>query len=128
MHDGATANAMDVAHSIAALVDLVDYRILRALARAQVDPIVVEQTAPGLPDAIAKQAADTQALFDLVVAHYLVGTITLGRAAEVLDLPWIDLRDRFARVGIPLRLGPETPEELEIEIRNALSVGQQPPA
>jgi predicted HTH domain antitoxin len=42
--------------------------------------------------------------------------ISLGRAAELLDLPWMDLRLRLARLGIPLRLGPQSIEELRAEI------------
>ena len=52
----------------------------------------------------------------MVMAHYLGEAISLGRAAELLDLPWMDLRLRLARLGIPLRLGPESIEELRAEI------------
>jgi len=51
-----------------------------------------------------------------VLAYYLGEAISLGRAAELLGLPWVDLRLRLARLGIPLRLGPETIEELRAEI------------
>jgi predicted HTH domain antitoxin len=50
------------------------------------------------------------------LAHYLGGAISLGRAAELLKLPWVDLRMRIARLDIPLRVAPETIEELRAEI------------
>ena len=37
-------------------------------------------------------------------------------AGELLKLPWVDLRMRMARLDIPLRVGPETIEELRAEI------------
>lgn len=42
----------------------------------------------------------------LVVGAYLEKEINLGKAAEMLDIHELDLRERFIRLGIPLRIGP----------------------
>ena len=53
-----------------------------------------------------------------MLAHYLAEEISLGRAAELLDLPWIDLRTRFLRLDVPLRIGPADPDEARAEVAN----------
>jgi predicted HTH domain antitoxin len=73
----------------------------------------------GLPDAEV-YPADPQAQYDLVLAHYLSENISLGRAAELLRLPWLDLRSRFIRLDIPLRLGPANIEEARQEVANLI--------
>jgi predicted HTH domain antitoxin len=55
--------------------------------------------------------ADPQARFDLVLAHYLAGAISMGRAAELLGLPWLDLRTRFVRLDVPVRTAPRDLDE-----------------
>jgi prevent-host-death family protein len=74
----------------AAIIDILDYRILRAVIRyyAQRPTIDVEA---GLADDKVTALADTQDRYDLVMAHYLAEAINLGRAAELLDLAWLDL-------------------------------------
>lgn len=37
---------------------------------------------------------------------YQDGQSNLGKAAELLGLPELELRDRFIELGIPLRIGP----------------------
>ncbi|NJN68489.1 MAG: hypothetical protein HC884_18155 [Chloroflexaceae bacterium] len=44
--------------------------------------------------------------YTLVVRHYLAGSISLGRAAELLGIPWGKLRDRLFRIGVPIRAAP----------------------
>ena len=43
--------------------------------------------------------------WSVVVGAYRDGQINLGKAAEFLELPEIELRDRFIDLGIPLRIG-----------------------
>ena len=98
-----------------AIVDIVDYYLQRAALNfyaqsPQVDP------EGGITDQATAQVESEQKLYNLVFAHYLGGAISLGRAAELLKLPWVDLRMRMARLDIPLRVGPETIEELRAEI------------
>lgn len=44
--------------------------------------------------------------WSLVVGAYLDEEINLGKAAEMLDMHELELRDRFIVLGIPLRVGP----------------------
>lgn len=41
-----------------------------------------------------------------ILGAYLAGEISLGKAAELLDLSRFELQERFLRLGVPLRLGP----------------------
>jgi predicted HTH domain antitoxin len=107
-----------------AIVDIIDYRLQRAAlhfyARSQ-----ELLTAEGLSDQLSAQTADEQDRYNLVLSHYLGEAISLGRAAELLDLPWVDLRMRLARLGIPLRLGPATLEEAYQDVRNAITMSNE---
>jgi hypothetical protein len=107
-----------------AVVDVVDYRILRAIARAQTHPALdanLERGLPNVPPAAAD--GDAQAPYDIVLAYYLAGGITLGRAAEALGLAWVDLQQRFARLDVPLSIGSHTVEDAVAEIAAAESIG-----
>jgi hypothetical protein len=99
----------------AAIVDLIDYRLMRATVHYYAGPPTIEAEA-GLPDEAVKDLTDPQQRFDLVWAHYLARAISLGRAGELLGLAWIDLRDRCNRLGLPVHTGPETVEELMAEV------------
>jgi hypothetical protein len=96
----------------AAILDIVDYRILRAVAHAQAHDLTGVDLEQGLPDDHVEQAADAQARYDLALAYYLAGAISTGRLAAVLRLPFVDVSLRFGRLGVPLRLGPETIGEI----------------
>jgi predicted HTH domain antitoxin len=109
-----------------------DYRILRAIATYRMMPPhpspLIEPTleSTGLSEEElkpeAEETADAQARWNRIIAAYLDGHINLGRAARLLDLPIEDLRERFLRLGVPLRLGPETMEEAQAEITVGLSI------
>ena len=98
-----------------AIVDIVDYYLQRAVLNYYAQSPQVD-TEGGITDQAAAQAESEQQLYNLVLAYYLGGAISLGRAAELLKLPWVDLRMRMARLDILLRVGPETIEELRAEI------------
>lgn len=87
------------------MMDIVDYRLLRAVINyyAQRHEIDVEA---GLSDEVVAAVSDPQARFNLVLAHYLGSAISLARAAELLGLPWLDLRTRCLRLDVPLRTAP----------------------
>lgn len=53
------------------------------------------------------------------MAHYLAGAISLSRAAELLDLSWLDLRTRCLRLDVPLRVGPANLDEAQADIEVA---------
>lgn len=54
--------------------------------------------------------------WSVIVGAYRDGQINLGKAAELLDLPEVELRDRFVELGIPLRLGPADLAEARAEV------------
>ena len=109
----------------AAIIDIVDYLILRAVMRYHARPPQIDGDA-GLTDAAVDVLPDLQARYNLVLAYYLADEISLSRAAELLKLPSFSLRLRFVRLEVPLRLGPATIEEAlaEVETLRRLRDGQ----
>ncbi len=98
----------------AAILDIADYYILLAAARYHSQLPQIEPDA-GLDDQVVENLA-AQDRYDLVIAHYLAGSISLSRAAELLQHPWFDLRSRLHRVGLPVRIGPENIDDLRAEM------------
>ncbi len=94
----------------AALVDIVDYRILRAVMRYYAElPDVVPEV--GLPEAAVQALDDLDARYALVFRHYLSENISLARAAELLDMSWLELRTRCLRLDVPVRTAPQNAAE-----------------
>lgn len=104
----------------AAILDIMDYYLLRAVLRfhTHAQP---PATAAGLSEADIDAAGSPQQVVDLVMAHYLAGGISLSRAAELLQLTWLDLRTRCLRLDIPLRSAPETEAEAALDLVQAES-------
>jgi predicted HTH domain antitoxin len=103
-----------------AIMDALDYRLLRAVAHYRsrpIAPIEDSDIAPrGLSEetiktAISQAAEDIQAAWNIVISTYLDGDISLGRTAELLKLSRFELMARFNRLGLPLQLGTTTVEE-----------------
>jgi len=92
----------------AAIMDIVDYRILRAFLTYHSRPPQLE--ASGISAERLAKIDDQQQVYELVLAHYLGGAISLGRAAELLALPALDLQMRFRRLDVPLNLGASDEE------------------
>lgn len=105
-------------HPEVAIMDIVDYHILRALVRYYAHSPHVE-TGEGLSDDAVSAQSSLQAKYNLVLAHYLAEEISLGRAAELLDMPWLDLRTRCLRLDVPLRPAPADSAEAEEDVANA---------
>jgi predicted HTH domain antitoxin len=82
-----------------------DYRILRAFMAYHARPPKVNPQ--GLDSKLLEGLDDSQKGCDLILVHYLDGAINLGRAAELLDLPAVELQVRFQRLDVPFKLGPE---------------------
>ena len=99
-----------------ALMDITDYYIVRAVMRYH-----NRQPALGSPAGLEalSSARDAQARFDLVLAYYLAGEISLSRASELLRLPWLELRTRFLRLDVPLRTAPVNPDDALEDVRVA---------
>jgi hypothetical protein len=88
-----------------AILDVIDYYLVRAALRYFARMPVADPEA-GLSDAELAAETGMQARFDLALARYLSGAISLGRAAEVLGLSWLDLRARLGRLDVPIRAAP----------------------
>jgi hypothetical protein len=101
-----------------AIMDILDYHIMRAALRYHSQEPEIDVDA-GLSDQDVELLADPQARFDHVLAHYLGGAISLGRAAELLGLPWLDLRTRFLRLDVPVRVSPEGLDEPRAGVKAA---------
>jgi predicted HTH domain antitoxin len=85
------------------LLDLLDYKILKALV-----------------DYALRETTDLQAGNVSEVMHrYLDEQISLAKASEILGLSRYELMERFERLGIPIRLGPETLEDAQEEVASA---------
>ncbi|MGC9522634.1 MAG: UPF0175 family protein [Anaerolineae bacterium] len=54
--------------------------------------------------------------WSVVVGAYQDEQINLGKAAELLGLSEIELRQRFIELGIPLRVGPADYAEAQAEV------------
>jgi hypothetical protein len=110
-----------------AIIDIADYYILRALALYHAYPPQVSE-GEGLSDEVVAAQPSLQTQYDLVLAHYLAEEISLSRAAELLDLSWLDLRTRFLRLDVPLRTAPSDLAEARTDAANATAwfESQQP--
>ena len=85
------------------LLDVLDYRLLRALALC----------------ATGGDAGSDDILEARVLRDYLDETISLGKAAELLQLSRFELEGSFQRLGIPLRRGARSIEDAQAEITAA---------
>jgi len=113
------------------VMDAADYRILRAVATYQaLPPHPAPTNDPTLEPAGLSEAEQTeqeaggvpQARWNKVIAAYLDGHINLGRAAALLGLSSYELDERFRRLEVSRRIGPETEEEARAEVEAALAL------
>ena len=100
------------------MTDMVDDHITRAVGRYYAQPPMID-VEEGLSDREVADTPDPEGRFTLVLAHYLAGAISLGRAAELLDLPRLDLRTRLRRLDVPLREGPADLSEARSDVEAA---------
>jgi hypothetical protein len=99
----------------AALMDIVDFQLQRAAMQYLGNPQKFEvdmEITPEIFDALP----DEQARYDLVLGHYLSLHLSLAKAGELLGMTSHEIRSRLVRLGIPLRLGPTTADEVRNEI------------
>ena len=101
------------------VMDAVDYRILRAVAARQAlvfpptpisDPMAAPTSLTEAEVAQARQAGgeSPQTYWNRVVTAYLEGRIDLRRAAALVGLSTYELDERFRRLEVLRRVGPET--------------------
>jgi predicted HTH domain antitoxin len=78
----------------------------------------LHQRQPGLVEPLLHRLVqeDEDVHWSVVVGAYQDGQINLGKAAELLDLTEIELRERFVELGIPLRFGPADLAEARAEV------------
>lgn len=97
-----------------AIIDISDYYIMRALAHyyAHHPAIVIGN---GLSDDTVTDQASFQEQYNLVMTYYLAGEISLSRAAELLDLTWLDLRTRFLRLDVPLQTASVADAQTDVD-------------
>lgn len=101
-----------------AIIDILDYYILRALVNYYAHSPQIKKGL-GLSEEVVAEQPSLQAQYDLVLATYLAGEISLSRAAELLDLPWLELRTRFLRLEVPYKTAPADNAEAQVDVDNA---------
>lgn len=99
-----------------AIVDIIDFQLQKAAIHYFSFPKEYEND-PEISEAMMELLADDQDRFNLVIGHYLAVHISLGRSAELLRMSSTELQIRLGRSGVPLRMGPESVEELEEELK-----------
>ncbi|MBK7920471.1 MAG: hypothetical protein IPJ94_30325 [Chloroflexi bacterium] len=105
----------------AAIMDIMDYYLLRAVLHYHTQLPEIDAGA-GLGDEAVAALDSLPEQVNLVMAYYLAEAISLGRAAELLQLPRLDLQMRCVRLEIPLRTGPTTPEEVATDLATIAAI------
>lgn len=106
-----------------AMMDMMDFRLQRAAMEYFSNPQKHEAEI-GINESDLKAAsADVQAHYDLVLGQYLAVRLSLARAGEALGMNSHELRMRLERLGIPLRVGPESVEGIKEEIKVIENLG-----
>lgn len=90
----------------AAILDILDYYILRAVAHYHTDPMGMAHQEGVAEEAVLARDREED-VYALVVGQYLAEAISLSRVAELLHVPMLELRARFQRLGIPIRTAPK---------------------
>jgi predicted HTH domain antitoxin len=99
-----------------AIVDIVDFQLQRAAIHYFGFPKEYEKEIE-ISESILKSLSTDQDRFNLVIGHYLAVHISIGRSAELLGMSPPELQVRLMRSGVPLRMGPESKEELDKEMK-----------
>lgn len=80
--------------------------------------VKLQQKQPDLVQAALERTLreDSVLQWSLVVSAYLDEVINLGKAAELLGMHRLELQERFAELGIPIRVGAATRAEAKAEV------------
>ncbi|MBI5351705.1 MAG: hypothetical protein HZB50_03610 [Chloroflexi bacterium] len=100
-----------------AILDVLDYYILRAVSSYYTHPLRGNRKV--ISSLVIAKMEDRQSVYDLSLSAYLAGSISLGRTAELLELPLLDLQARFIRLGVPLNLGAKDKRDAKSEVEAA---------
>jgi predicted HTH domain antitoxin len=98
------------------IVDIVDFELQRAAIHCFSSPAAYQKEIE-INEATLQALPTDQDRFNLVIGHYLAVPISIGRSAELLAMSSPELQVRLGRSGIPLRMGPESQEELDNEVK-----------
>lgn len=101
----------------AALMDIVDFQLQQAAMQYFGNPEKYTEDIEINP-AILKALPDEQACYNLVLGHYLSLHLSLAKAGELLGMSSHEIRSRLVRLGIPLRIGPTSVDEIREEIES----------
>lgn len=108
----------------AAIIDAKEYYLLRAVAMHRnrpLAPVTSAEMAPrGLTEdevqaRVAAAGGDRQEAWIAVIAAYLDGDISLGRAAVLLGVSRFELQAHFNRLGLPVQPAPLSLNEARAE-------------
>jgi Uncharacterised protein family (UPF0175) len=99
-----------------AIVDIIDFQLQRAAIHYFSSPKLYDEDLE-ITESLLKSLKTDQDRFNLVIGHYLAIHQSIGRSAELLGMSTPELMMRLGRAGIPLRVGPESAEELEEEMK-----------
>ena len=99
-----------------AIVDIIDFQLQRAAIHYFSSP---KEFADNLDvsESILESLATDQDRFNLVIGHYIAEHQSIGRSAELLGMSTPELMLRLRRSGVSLRVGPESEDELEEELK-----------
>jgi len=99
-----------------AIVDIIDFQLQRAALHYFSFPKEYEDDLE-INESMLETLPMDQDRFNLVVGHYLAVHQSIGRSAELLGMSTPELMMRLGRSGIPLRVGPESEEELREDLK-----------
>lgn len=104
VHSGQTIVVHSHGKDQVVLLDVLDYRILNALAKL----------------AILDQATLVNGSVEHILSQYSQERISLAKAAELLGFSRCELRSRFEWLDIPIRIGPTSLYKAREEVLAAL--------
>ncbi|MBI5840996.1 MAG: hypothetical protein HZB19_12935 [Chloroflexi bacterium] len=106
-----------------AMMDIVDFQLQRAAMQYFGNPQKYEKDVVINDETLKAISSDVQARYDLVLGHYMALHLSLARAGELLGMNSHELRMRLVRLGIPLRVGPQSADEVKEEIKSIEDMG-----
>ena len=103
-----------------AIVDIIDFQLQKAAIHYYTSPNEYRNDIE-VSEPLLASLPDDQARFNLVIGHYLAVHMSLGRAAELLNMSASELQMRLVRSGVPIRMAPGSIEELESDLETIKS-------
>lgn len=117
---GGTLVVSDHGEEQVAILDVVAYRLLQAVAHYQSRPLVEPPqglTETEVGQTVQANQGDVQTGWNLIIHRYFSGNISLGRAARLLNISRFELQAHFHQLGLPLWLGAADSTEALAELQ-----------